>query len=328
MTTICWFESFSEEEETVKQVSDRHPDIHFFEGPVQNIESGKLPDQVIYTIRTHSKFKQVHLDRAECIISRSTGYDHLLEVSDTCNIPIGYLNEYATTAVAEQNLTLALALTKRIPNQMQAMDTFNRNNLTTYDLKNRIPGIVGVGRIGRATAELLLDLGYSVYGHDPVKKSRLSASERFTYCSIEKLFKKCNTIFLCLPHTSETEFLISNSLLDSLPHESILINTGRGEVVRNKDLLSAISNGNLTGLALDVFNEEDKISKLLQTDATESEPENAEVSAGLELIRRDDVIATPHNAFNSREALKKKVKLTLDNIDHYEENGTLINSID
>lgn len=327
MLPVVWMESFSEEEETVKRVSSLTNEIIFFEPPIQQLDQASLPDEYIASIRTHSRFTETSVRNVACVISRSTGYDHLVEQQAVlASTPAGYLSEYATQAVAEHNLTVSLALLKDLNRQQSAMNRFERNNLTGYDLSNRSVGIVGVGKIGEATARLFMGLGLTVKGHDIEEKPRLRDSGSFSYCSLRNLFETCDLVVLCLPHTEQTEGLITSSLLRSMPEKSFLVNAGRGEVVPARTLLEGLRDGSLRGIGLDVYNREEDLSRRLRTDAT-SDTTHPEVEATLELIEDERVIATPHNAFNSLGAIEKKVERTLDNIRSFNESKTLLNPV-
>lgn len=328
MLPVVWLESFSEEEETVKRLSSLENEILFFEAPVQDLDPASLPDEYIATIRTHSRFDQRTAGGVQCVISRSTGYDHLLEQQGMLSdVPSGHLSEYATDAVAEHNLTVSLALLKDLNRQQRAMDQFERNDLTGDDLAARSIGIVGVGNIGEATAELFLNLGLKVTGHDLEEKDRLRNRDNFQYESLSEVFATSDLVILCLPHTERTEGLISRSLLRSMTEESLLVNAGRGEVVSSKVLLETLEHGPLSGIGLDVYNREEELAKALNEGTIPDEP-NSEVKAGLSLIRDERVIATPHNAFNTWSSLENKVNRTLDNIEAFNRSGTILNPVD
>jgi D-lactate dehydrogenase len=323
MKSVYWLESFSEEKQTVKQVSNPVEDeIIFREEPVQHFQPDFFDPGSIVSIRTHSRFKPAVVDRIDCVISRSTGYDHLVEQDDLLgNLVVGSLSKYATDAVADHNLTVAFALSRKLPRSRTAIETFERNGLTGRELTSLDPGVVGVGEIGRTTGELLLNLGLNVRGHDPEHHPRLKASSRFNYTSLERLFENCNLVFLCLPHKRSTHRMIKEDLLGRLPDHSILVNSGRGEVVRNRTLLNNLRNGSLAGLGLDVFNQEESLRSHLREKSLDVDSEQPEVQAALELLRNDRVLATPHNAFNSRESVKNKVRQTLENIELFRKEG-------
>lgn len=327
MLPVVWMESFSEEEETVKQVSSLPNKILFFEPPVQQLDSNDLPDDFIATIRTHSTFDRNTAKKSKCVISRSTGYDHLLDQREVLSdVPVGYLSEYATQAVAEHNLTVTLSLLKDLSRQQRATRRFNRNDLTTSDLHTRQVGVVGIGRIGEATARLFMKLGLPVKGHDVEEKQSLAEHEDFVYCSLERLFESSDVVVLCLPHTDQTEELITPGLLNSMPSGSVLVNSGRGEVVRSQHLLEALESGPLSGIGIDVYNREDELSAVLRQESVPENPDD-EITAGLKLIEDDRVVSTPHNAFNSREAVRNKVQRTLENIEKFNESGELLNPV-
>ena len=323
MTSVYWLESFSEEEETVKQVSeDLEGDILFREEPVQAFEPDFFEDGSIVSIRTHSRFEPGHADRIDCVISRSTGYDHLLDQSQVLEgLVVGSLSKYATEAVADHNLAVAFSLARQLPQAEKALESFERSGLTGRQLTSFNPGIVGVGRIGSATAEHLLNMGLQVLGHDLEQRPRLAASDRFTYTALENVFEQCNLVFLCLPHNDSTRKRIDADLLGRLPQGSLLVNAGRGEVVSNRALLEELNQGSISGIGLDVFNREEGLRDHLREQSPGEDADDPEIQAALNLIRDDRVLATPHNAFNSRQSVKNKVNRTLENIALFRKEG-------
>jgi D-lactate dehydrogenase len=328
MLPVVWLESFSEEERTVKHESSPDNEFVFFEKPVQAVDPEDLPERFIASIRTHSRFDPELVDRVACVISRSTGYDHLVEQADRLgDVPLGSLSEYATEAVADHNLTISLALLKDLNRQQTAMRDFNRSNLTGYDPLDSTVGVVGVGKIGEATARRFMRLGVSVQGHDIRPKSHLESREDFTYRKLDPLFETSDLVILCLPHTDQTEDMIGLDQLLNMPEGSFLVNSGRGEVVSPGNLLVALNDGPLEGLGIDVYRHEDELADCLQGATSESEVRE-ETRVNLKLVRDDRVIATPHNAFNSRGSLRTKVRKTLDNIESFNESGALVTPID
>ncbi len=323
MNSVYWLESFSEEEETVKKVLDQTDQNFLFrEEPVQDFEPDFFDSGSIVSVRTHSRFDSAIVDRIDCVISRSTGYDHLVRQKDKLeDLVVGSLSKYATEAVADHNLAIAHALSRRLTWADKSIKSFERNGLTGRELTSLKPGIVGVGEIGRTTAQHLLNLGLSVLGHDLRKHPRLDASNRFNYTSLETVFENCDLVFLCLPHTESTHHLIDESLIERLPDQSLLVNSGRGEVVRNQTLLLALRNESLSGLGLDVFNDEESLRRHLRVNSLDDQADEPEVQAALELLQDDRVLATPHNAFNSRQSVENKVKQTLENIELFQKKG-------
>lgn len=324
---IIWLESFSEEEQTVKQKPTNDLTFTFTEKPLQSISVERVSEASIVTTRTHSEFPEHLLDHIECVISRSTGYDHLIDSPlVSTDIPVGYLPDYATRAVAEHNLLMAMALLRKVKLSQESARSFERSSLTGRELSSVNHGIVGVGRIGRQTAKLLHSVGVEgILGHDQVQENQWYSDFNFSYVSLKELFDQSDVIYLCLPNTSETAQLVSKEHLMSMNEPGYLINSGRGEVVSNQVLETVLNEGPIEGLALDVFNQENQLAAYLSED--ENHDPSAEVQSAKNLIDDPRVLATPHNAFNTRNALDRKVSKTLRNIRSFMESGTVLDPI-
>jgi D-lactate dehydrogenase len=294
--------------------------MEFYRQPLHEIDADLFSEDTLAVIRTHSKITESIQTRLSGILTRSTGYDHLAE--NVGQIPTGYLPDYATSAVANYNLAAAYSLIRKIPESLKAMENFSRSGLTGEELESFRAGIVGLGRIGGATAERLRALGVRVLGNDINPRTHWAQKNNVDYVELDELFSSCRIIFLTLPLTPLTRQMITYDLLQKLPAGSYLINSGRGEVLNHKGLLRAVDENIISGAALDVFNYESQLAGLLQNNQkTENENIQEELAAIETLIKDPRVIATPHNAFNTREALEKKVKRTVESIKIFQQTG-------
>lgn len=318
MKKIIWAESFHEEEAQARQLWGKRIPIEFYRMPLQEIADEAFVPGTVVAIRTHSKMLSSQKNQIVGVVTRSTGYDHI--GNQYTEIPTGYLPDYATRAVAEYNLMAGLNLLRQSSEAQEAVDSFKRSGLTGRELQNLTVGIVGVGRIGQETARIFSVLGCELLGHDKVKDKSWADSVGLSYTSLHRLFEQSRLVILALPFTKETFGLIELSHLERMPEGGYLVNSGRGEVVRNRDLFRALNDGPLSGLALDVFNREDTLSSHLRSERRPG-TNSPEISAAMELLSDSRVVATPHNAFNTGEALTKKVKRTLESFRKFEKSG-------
>ena len=141
-------------------------------------------------------------------------------------------------------------------------------------------GVLGMGRIGRATARKLAGIGVDVLGYDIAVKGGTPHAEMV---SLDRLLHDSDVIIVHLPLNDETHHFVDDEFLKRARQGSFLINVSRGPVVDNDALIRALDGGPLAGAALDVV---------------EGEP-----NPPAALIARPDVIATPHVAFSSDESL-------------------------
>lgn len=198
-------------------------------------------------------------------------------------------------SVAESALLLILALARRLPRQQN----FARNGTPANDslrgvmLRRRTLGVVGLGRIGRALAEMVTALGMRVVGYDPYVTGpvKLSSGVEVQLLELNDLLKESEFVSLHCNLTPETHHLLNNERLNLLRPGSYLVNTARGGLIDEVALLKALKEGRLAGIALDVFEEEPL------------KPDNP-------LLAFDNVIATPHfiaQTVESREAIAVEV---------------------
>ena len=135
------------------------------------------------SIRAQSIIPNSWATEIDGILSRSTGYDHIVTYLGKCkeDIPCGYLPLYCSRAVAEQAMLLWMALLRKLTKQMHAFTNFNRDGLTGQECKNKTLLVVGVGNIGYEVVQIGEGLGMKVFGVDIVERHR-----SVSYTSIEQ----------------------------------------------------------------------------------------------------------------------------------------------
>lgn len=202
------------------------------------------------------------------------------------NTPSNEVNE----SVAEHTWSLILALANRIVEADEAIrrgaykgwepDLFLGTNLTGKTL-----GIVGMGRIGAMVARRAKGWEMDVYYNKRRKDEKLEQELGVKYLELDELLTKSDFITLHVPLTEETRHMINKDSLAKFKKGSFLINTARGSVVDEGDLVEALRSGHIAGAALDVFDNEPNINP--------------------ELINMENVILTPHIASATRESRDK-----------------------
>ncbi len=176
--------------------------------------------------------------------------------------------------------------------------SWERKAFVGKDLADSTVGILGLGNIGSTTARILKSISAQVIYCDPYVQD-----SRYKRVDIETLFSESDVISVHLPKTHETMGLVNASKLSHMRKGSYLVNTSRGEVLNDEDIVSALENGTLRGVATDVFSEEP--------------PENNI------LLSRKDVIATPHIAAFSENSFLHIDTLCVENVTNVLLNGTL-----
>jgi D-3-phosphoglycerate dehydrogenase len=184
------------------------------------------------------------------------------------NIDLAAAQEYGVTvvnapaattiAVAEHTIGLMLSLVRQIPraNQSLHQGEWLKATLTGSELRGKIIGIVGLGRVGSAVAQRALAFGMQVLACDPFVPGRLQEEFNVALMELGPLLHNSDFVSLHVPLEPDTRHLISAHELALMKPSAYLINTARGDVLDEGALLSALDAGRLAGAALDVFSQE------------------------------------------------------------------------
>jgi D-lactate dehydrogenase len=324
----AFFEAFDEEERILREILPKEHKYYFTWKTIQesNVEHPPAP---IVSVRTQSILPCKWANEIKALITRSTGYDHVIDYRTITGkeINAAYLPDYAGRAVAEQALLLWASLLRKLELQTRSFDTFERNNITGRELKSRRITVLGVGRIGSQIVDIALGLRMRVKGVDVVPHEICGLE----YVDLKEGVEQAEILVCALPLTAETCGLLDYHLLRQMPAGSIFVNIARGEISPTKDILRLLKEGVLSGVGLDVYEYEKELAAVLRDGSALKDIDDsvarASVEAAMELRSRDDVIFTPHNAFNTSESVERKSRLTAENLLSYLETGTFVTPV-
>jgi D-lactate dehydrogenase len=252
------------------------------------------------------------------IATRSTGYDHVdLEACRARGIAVSNVPTYGENTVAEHTFGLILALSRKIHQAYvrTVRGDFSLAGLRGFDLKGRTLGVVGTGNIGLHAIRIGRGFGMDVLAYDVREQHLLAEVLGFRYVPLDELIAQADIVSLHVPYFPATHHLINRERLTRMKRGSLLINTARGGLVDTEALLWALDEGILAGAGLDVIEGEELIGeeRLLLRQGAAPEQLQAAIRGHL-LLQRDNVIFTPHIAFNSEEALQRILDTTVENV--------------
>jgi phosphoglycerate dehydrogenase-like enzyme len=192
------------------------------------------------------------------IVARAgVGYDAVdVNAATELGIIVGYAPGSNHEAVAEQTLLLLLAQAKNLIPQHQATKAGQWPRKATRPVRSRTLGIVGLGRVGQATALRAKALDLTIVATEPVPDHAFIQQLGITLLPLEELLNTADWVTLHCPLTPETRGLMNAQTLQMMKPSAFLINTARGEVVNEHDLAEALSKKQIAGAALDVFEDE------------------------------------------------------------------------
>lgn len=251
---------------------------------------------------------------------RSAGFNHVdLEEAARLGLAVSRVPEYSPQAVAEHTAALVLALNRKVHRAYARVRdwNFSLDGLVGFDLHGKTVALVGLGRIGRATARIFRGFGCRLLGVDP----RLSAQDArelgLERVELTEALGQADIVSLHVPLTPGTRHLIDAAALARMKAGAMLINTSRGALVDSHALLDSLKSGHLGAAGLDVYEEEEGIffqdlsDQVLQDDVL------------ARLLTFPNVLVTAHQAFLTREALHAIARTTLESVGRFERGEAL-----
>jgi D-lactate dehydrogenase len=307
----------------------------FFAGKIQKHELTFNPDPIdkeYISSETHILSPFIYsiidkdiLDRLphlQLIATRSTGMDHIdIDECKKRNILVKNVPAYGINTIAEHTFALILALSRKIlPSIEQTRKgSFSLDNLRGFELSGKTIGIIGLGSIGMRVMELAQSFHMNIVVNTRSPNNELTQKYHMTYTDLPTLLEQSDIVTIHVPATPETHYLINKSNIGTMKKGSILINTARGAVVETEALVWALEQGILSGVGLDVLEEEKALKEERQLLAKQyMDTGNLRIQIlNHVLLHNENVIITPHNAFNSQEALQEILDQTAETINQF-----------
>lgn len=248
----------------------------------------------------------------ELICEAGTGYNNIdITAARERNIAVCNIPSYSTEAVAQLVITFLLNLSSSLIQQQVMLQKKNFDNFTKhlqvphFELQDKTLGIIGAGAIGREVIKIALTLGMKILVHSRTPKSW--GEENVQFVSLEDLLIQSDFVSIHCPLTADTRHLINRDKFKLMKPTAFIINTSRGPLIKETDLIAALQEGTIAGAALDV-----------------QDPEPPELNNPL--FDMDNVILTPHIGWRRLESRQRLIKLMADNIEAFIE-GRPINVV-
>ena len=281
------------------------------------IHSGKIP---ISKTKLRSKIENVEglicfpydkidsdlIDTAKklkVISTYSVGFDHIdTQYAKKKKIRVGYTPEVLTDATADLAFSLILDILRRVSEGDRIIrngkwrQIYGAYDYVGTDLQGKTLGIFGLGRIGSTLAKRAKSFDMKIIYHNrkPVSKNK-EKSLGVKYVTLNKLITQSDVISIHVPHTKETDRLFDMKIFKKMKKSAFLINTARGKIVNEKDLIIALNKKIIAGAALDVY---------------ESEPINKKNP----LTKIQNVVLAPHIGSSTKETRTKMAEITVKNL--------------
>ena len=259
----------------------------------------------------------------KAIATRSTGFDHIDQsVCDERGIRIAYVPSYGDNTVASHTIGLLLNIAHGISDGIDRTrkGEFSNAGLQGFDVRGKRIGVIGAsGNIGRHVVTMAKGLGMEVLGFDVAEDPDFAEEAGFAYVSMDEVLERSDVVTIHVPQNEKTKNLIDEGAFSKMRDGVVFLNTSRGGVVDERALLKALGDDKVSAAGLDVLGAEPTIreeAELLRC-AVEDEDQWGELLANETLLRLRNVYVTPHNAFNTREAVQRILDVTLENLEGF-----------
>lgn len=245
------------------------------------------------------------------IALRCAGFNNVdLAAAQARNLPVVRVPAYSPHAVAEHTVALLLTLSRRTHRAYNRVreQNFSLNGLVGANVHGKTVGVVGTGKIGRITAQIFRGFDATVLAFDPKPMPDWAGQFGIRYVEPAELLAASDIITLHLPLLPETKHLINARTIAQMKRGVILLNTSRGKLIETRALIQALKSGQVGGVALDVYEEEEGVffedlsGQVLQDDQLSR------------LLTFPNVLITAHQAFLTREGLSEIARVTVDNL--------------
>jgi D-lactate dehydrogenase len=261
------------------------------------------------------------LPELKFIATRSTGFDHIdLEACRSRGIAVSNVPSYGENTVAEHSIALLLMLSRKVHQSVLQMRSgrVDLAELTGFDLQDKTIGVIGAGHIGLHVIRIARGFGMRVLAFDVRRNPFLADLLGFEYATMDRLLAESDIVTLHSPLTEKTHHLLGREQFARMKPGAMIVNTARGGLIDTDALVEALESGKLGGAGLDVLEGEELIKEEKQLLQQPLDVERLRMAVrNRVLLARDNVVFTPHNAFNSREALVRILEVTLANLEAF-----------
>ncbi len=260
----------------------------------------------------------------QLIALRCAGFNNVdINAAKRFGIRVVRVPAYSPHAVAEYAVTLMMALNRKVYRSVYRTreGNFKLNGLLGFDMYGKTAGLIGMGRIAKELIKILHGFGMNILAYDLYPDEAFARKYGVKLVTLDELYEGSDIISLHCPLTEETKFIINNDSITKMKFGVMIINTGRGKLIKTEDLIDGLRSHQISAAGLDVYEEEanyfyeDRSDKMIDDDKLAL------------LLMMPNVIVTSHQAFFTREATHNIAVTTLQNIRDFEEGKELVNEV-
>ena len=257
------------------------------------------------------------------IALRCAGFNNVDLEAARNRIKVVRVPAYSPHAVAEYAVTMMLALNRKIYRSVYRTreGNFTLKGLLGFDMYGKTAGLIGMGRIAKELIKILSGFGMKIQAYDLYPDMEFAKKYDVDIVSLDRLYASSDIISLHCPLTDSTKFIIDSDSISKMKNGVMIINTGRGKLIKTEDLIDGLRSGQVGCAGLDVYEEE---QKYFYEDKSDKIIDDEKLSL---LLMMPNVIVTSHQAFFTKEALHNIALTTLGNVKQFADGEKLVNEV-
>ncbi len=329
-TKIAFFDSKSYDKDTFEKVNKNFGfDIHYYKErlSMNTVSLTQGVDAVCIFVNAECDARVIERmaqNGVKLIALRCAGFNNVdIKAARQYGIKVVRVPAYSPHAVAEYAVTLMMALNRKVYRSVYRTreGNFKLNGLLGFDMYGKTAGLIGMGRIAKELIKILRGFGMNVVAYDLYPDEAFAKEYQVKMVTLDELYEQSDIISLHCPLTEETKFIINNESITKMKYGVMIINTGRGKLIKTEDLIDGLRSHQIGSAGLDVYEEEanyfyeDRSDKMIDDDKLAL------------LLMMPNVIITSHQAFFTQEATHNIAVTTLQNILDFVEDKPLVNEV-
>ena len=329
-TRIAFFDAKSYDRETFAKVNQQFGfDIHYYKErlSMNTVSLTQGADAVCIFVNAEcdaNVIERMASYGVKLIALRCAGFNNVdVHAAHKFGIRVVRVPAYSPHAVAEYAVTLMLALNRKVYRSVYRTreGNFRLGGLLGFDMYGKTVGLIGMGKIAKELIKILRGFGMNVLAYDLYPDKQFAEEYQVKIVTLDELYEQSDIISLHCPLTEDTKFIINNDSITKMKFGVMIINTGRGKLIKTEDLINGLRSHQIGSAGLDVYEEEadyfyeDRSDKMIDDDKLAL------------LLMMPNVIVTSHQAFFTREATHNIAVTTLQNILDFEDGKDLINEV-
>ncbi len=326
---VAFFDAKSYDRESFDQENkDSGIEIHYYKDRLtsNSVSMSKGMDAVCIFVNAECNAQVIDelvKNGVKLIALRCAGFNNVDLNAAKGRIKVVRVPAYSPHAVAEYAITLMLSLNRKVYRSVYRTreGNFKLKGLLGFDMYGKTAGIIGMGRIAKELITILKGFGMRIVAYDLYPDKGFAEKNGVKLVPLDEIYAESDIISLHCPLTEDTKFLINKTSIDKMKTGVMIINTGRGKLIKTEDLIEGLRNRRIGSAGLDVYEEEqnyfyeDRSDKMIDDDKLAL------------LLMMPNVIITSHQAFFTKEAMHNIAQTTLQNIKDWAEGKELKNEV-